>query len=100
MAYLYTIRNAQTKAAMTRQEKIEALKSNNFNQPLTYRYVATKVNAPGDNDDRTWTRHELFVYNSHGAQVFGGCEASELKCYQAAARAIRWRHMDWRPSGY
>ena len=81
---------------MTRVEKIEALKSND----LTYRYTATQVNAPGDHDDRTWTRHELFVYNSHGAQVFGCCENTELKCYQAAERGIRKYHMEKRPRNW
>ena len=78
---------------MTRAEKIDALKSDD----LTYKYVATKVNAPGDHDTRTWTQHELFVFNSHGACVFGGCESTELKCYQAAQRRIRKYHLDKRP---
>lgn len=78
---------------MTRSEKIELLKSND----LTYLYKPTVVPAPGDHDTRQWTRHELFVYNAHGALVFGGCERSELACYKAAQRAIRKRHMDWRP---
>lgn len=79
---------------MTKEQKIQALKS----EGLTYKYIATKENAPGDNDTRVWTRHELFVYNTHGACVFGGCEPTELKCYQAAERKIRKRHMDWRPA--
>ena len=77
---------------MTREQKIEALKS----ADLTYRYTATKVNAPGEHDARTWTRHELFVFNIHGAQVFGCCENTELKCYQAANTGIRKYHMDKR----
>jgi hypothetical protein len=91
-AYIWDMNNAQNKATMTRQEKIEALKSND----LTYRYVPTLV----PDMHRPYTRHELFVYNSHGAQVFGCCENTELKCYQAAERGIRKYHMDRRPRSW